>query len=76
MVNAQHVKTLPGRKTDTPRGHPDAEWLTQILQHGLLRGGFIPPAPIRELRESTRYRKQVIRTRADEANRANPRMWA
>ena len=69
VVNAQHVKALPGRKTDTPRGHPDAEWLAQLLQHGLLRGSVIPPAPIRELRESTRYRKQLIRARADEANR-------
>lgn len=65
VVNAQHVKALPGRKTDML----DAEWLAQLLQHGLLRGSFIPPAPIRELREATRYRKQVIRTRADEANR-------
>jgi transposase len=65
VVNAQHVKALPGRKTDTL----DAEWLAQLLQHGLLRGSFIPPAPIRALREATRYRKQLIRTRADEANR-------
>lgn len=65
VVNAQHVKALPGRKTDLK----DAEWLAQLLQHGLLRGSFIPPAPIRELREYTRYRKQCIRDRADEANR-------
>jgi transposase len=65
VVNARHVKALPGRKTDML----DAEWLAQLLQHGLLRGSFIPPAPIRELRECTRYRKQVIRARADEANR-------
>jgi transposase len=65
VVNAQHVKALPGRKTDML----DAEWLAQLLQHGLLRGSFIPPAPIRELREATRYRKQLIRARADEANR-------
>jgi len=65
VVNAQHMKALPGRKKDTL----DAEWIAQLLQHGLLRGSFIPPAPIRELREATRYRKQVIRTRADEANR-------
>lgn len=65
VVNAQHVKALPGRKTDML----DAEWLAQLLQHGLLRGSFIPPAPIRELREGTRYRKPLIRTRADEANR-------
>ncbi len=65
VVNAQHIKALPGRKKDTL----DAEWIAQLLQHGLLRGSFIPPAPIRELRECTRYRKQLIRTRADEANR-------
>ncbi len=65
VVNAQHVKGLPGRKQDTL----DAAWLAELLQHGLLRGSFIPPAPIRELREATRYRKQCIRTRADEANR-------
>lgn len=65
VVNAQHIKALPGRKKDTL----DAEWIAQLLQHGLLRGSFIPPAPIRELREATRYRKQLIRTRADEANR-------
>lgn len=65
VVNAQHVKAVPGRKTDTL----DAEWLAQLLPHGLLRASFIPPAPIRELREATRYRKQVIRARGDEANR-------
>jgi len=65
VVNAQHMKALPGRKKDTL----DAEWIAQLLQHGLLRGSFVPPAPIRALRESTRYRKQLIRTRADEANR-------
>ncbi|HSB79109.1 MAG TPA: IS110 family transposase [Candidatus Methylomirabilis sp.] len=65
VVNARHVKALPGRKTDML----DAEWLAQLLQHGLLRGSFIPPAPIRELREATRYRKQLVRARADEANR-------
>jgi transposase len=65
VVNAQHVKAVPGRKTDTL----DAEWLAQLLHHGLLRASFIPPAPIRELREATRYRKQLIRARGDEANR-------
>jgi len=65
VVNAQHIKALPGRKTDML----DAEWIAQLLQHGLLRGSFVPPAPIRELRECTRYRKQLIRARADEANR-------
>jgi transposase len=65
VVNAQHIQALPGRKKDTL----DAEWIAQLLQHGLLRGSCIPPAPIRDLREATRYRKQLIRARADEANR-------
>lgn len=65
VVNAQHMKAVPGRKKDTL----DAEWIAQLLQHGLLRGSFVPPAPIRALREATRYRKQMIRTRANEANR-------
>ncbi|HXI21986.1 MAG TPA: IS110 family transposase, partial [Gemmatimonadales bacterium] len=65
VVNAHHIKALPGRKTDIL----DAEWIAQLLQHGLLRGSFIPPAPIRALRECTRYRKRLIHTRSDEANR-------
>ena len=65
VVNAHHVKAVAGRKTDVC----DAAWLADLLQHGLLRGSFIPPAPLRELRECTRYRKQCIRARADEANR-------
>ena len=65
MGTTRHIQALPGRKTDML----DAEWIAQLLQHGLLRGSFIPPAPIRELRECVRYRTQVIRARADEANR-------
>ncbi len=65
LVNAQHVKTVPGRKTDVK----DCEWLAQLLEHGLLKASFIPPAPIRELRELTRYRKTLIEERAREANR-------
>lgn len=65
LVNAQHIKHVPGRKTDTK----DAEWIATLLQMGLLRGSFIPPAPIRELRELTRYRSTLIRQRADECNR-------
>jgi transposase len=52
LVNAQHVKAIPGRKTD----RRDSAWLAQLLQHGLVRGSFIPPEPIRELRDLTRYR--------------------
>src|SRR6266545_4622739 len=54
LVNAQHVKAVPGRKTDIH----DSQWLARLLEHGLLRGSFVPPAPIRELRELTRYRRQ------------------
>ncbi len=65
LVNAQHVKAVPGRKTDVR----DAEWLAQLLEHGLLRPSFIPPGGIRELRELTRYRLTLKRLRADETNR-------
>lgn len=65
LVNAQHVKNVPGRKTDVK----DAEWLATLLRVGLLRSSFVPPKEIRELRELTRYRTQVIRQRADECNR-------
>lgn len=65
LVNAQHVKAVPGRKTDIK----DCQWLAQLLEHGLLRGSFVPPPPLRELRELTRYRRQLIEERAREANR-------
>ncbi len=65
LVNAQHVKNVPGRKTDVK----DAEWLATLLRVGLLRSSFVPPKEIRELRDLTRYRTQVIRQRADESNR-------
>ena len=65
LVNAQHVKNLPGRKTDTK----DAQWICQLLECGLLRGSFVPPKPIRELRDLTRYRKSLIKERQQEANR-------
>lgn len=65
LVNPRHVRMLPGRKTDVQ----DSEWLAQLLEHGLLRGSFVPPAPIREVRDLTRYRKTLIRQRAAEANR-------
>ena len=55
LVNARHVKHLPGRKTDVK----DCEWLAQLLEHGLLRGSFIPTAPIRDLRDLTRRRKAL-----------------
>src|SRR5438445_6031812 len=65
LVNAAHVKQVPGRKTDVQ----DCAWLAQLLEHGLLRGSFVPPAPIRELRDLTRYRKVLIQDRTREANR-------
>jgi transposase len=65
LVNAQHIKNVPGRKTDSQ----DAEWIATLLRAGLLRGSFIPPPEIRELRELTRYRSTLVRLRADECNR-------
>lgn len=61
LVNAQHIKAVPGRKTD----QKDAEWIAELLQHGLLRGSFVPPQPTRELRDLTRYRVSL----AQECNR-------
>ncbi len=65
LVNPQHVKAVPGRKTDVK----DAEWLAELLQHGLLRASFIPPVAQRELRDLTRYRNTFIRERATLVNR-------
>ena len=61
LVNAQHIKAVPGRKTD----QKDSEWIADLLQHGLLRGSFVPPRPTRELRDLTRYRVSL----AQEINR-------
>jgi hypothetical protein len=65
LVNAQHVKMVPGRKTDVR----DSEWLAQLLELGLLRRSFVPPAAQRALRDVVRYRKRRIEDRAREANR-------
>jgi transposase len=65
LVNAQHIKAVPGRKTDVK----DAEWIADLLRHGLLRPSFVPDRPQRELRELTRYRTSLIQERAAEANR-------
>jgi len=65
LVNARHVKQVPGRKTDVS----DAAWLCQLLEAGLLRASFVPPKPIRQLRQLTRYRKAQISERQREANR-------
>jgi transposase len=61
LVNAQHMKAVPGRKTDIK----DSEWIADLLRYGLLRASFIPPAPIRELRDLTRYRKTLIQERTE-----------
>jgi transposase len=65
LVNAQHIKKVPGRKTDVK----DSEWLAQLLQYGLLSASFIPEPPIRELRDLTRSRTQLVRDKATVANR-------
>lgn len=65
LVNAQHVKNLPGRKTDVA----DACWLAQLLECGLLRGSFVPPPVISRLRDLTRYRKKLVEDRARETQR-------
>jgi transposase len=67
LVNARHVKQVPGRKTDVK----DAEWLAQLLEHGLLSGSFVPPPLIRQLRDLTRYRKRLIQDRTREAQRVD-----
>ena len=65
LVNVQQLKQVPGRKPDVR----DSAWIAQLLEWGLLRGSLVPPAPIRDLRELTRYRKHQIRDRAREVNR-------
>jgi len=65
VANAQHVKKVPGRKTDVK----DAEWIADLLCHGLLRASFVPPKPIRELRDLMRYRRKLVESQAAERNR-------
>ena len=65
VANAQQVKKVPGRKTDVK----DAEWIADLLCHGLLRPSFVPPLPIRELRDLTRYRRKLVESRSAERNR-------
>ena len=65
VVNAHHIKTVPGRKTDVK----DAEWIADLLSHGLLSASFIPSSPQRELRDLTRYRTKLVEERAREINR-------
>ncbi|MPU17865.1 IS110 family transposase, partial [Acinetobacter baumannii] len=65
VVNAQHIKSVPGRKTDVK----DAEWIAKLLRHGLVQGSYIPDRDQRELREVIRYRRSIIEERTREANR-------
>ncbi len=65
LLNAQHLRNVPGRKTDVK----DAEWIAQLVEHGLVRPSFVPPPPIRELRDLTRYRKALIAERTREVQR-------
>jgi transposase len=65
VVNARHVKNVPGRKTDVK----DSEWLAELMMHGLLRASFIPPKPQRALREMTRYRTKLVQERTRVVNR-------
>lgn len=65
LVNAHHFKILPGRKSDVL----DAEWIAELLEHGLLRGSFVPPRVIQELRDLTRYRKRLVQTHTSEVQR-------
>lgn len=65
LVNAQHIKAVPGRKTDVK----DSQWLADLLRHGLLSKSFIPPKPIRDLRDLTRFRKTLVQQRSAAINR-------
>ncbi len=65
LVNAQHIKRVPGRKTDVK----DCEWIAELLQHGLVQASFVPPAEVRELRDLTRYRATLVEEGARVVNR-------
>src|SRR5262245_55937148 len=65
LVNAEHIKQVPGRKTDVK----DSQWIAELLQHGLLRPSFVPERPMRDLRDLTRQRVQLVRQKVQVANR-------
>ena len=65
LANAQHIRNVPGRKTDVN----DAGWIADLLAHGLIRSSFVPPAPIQELRDLTRTRKQLVREISQHSSR-------
>ncbi len=67
LLNAEHLHNVPGRKTDVA----DAAWICQLIEHGLIRPSFVPPKPIRELRDLTRYRKALIEERARQVQRVH-----
>jgi len=67
LVNAKHIKNVPGKKTDVKY----SEWLCDLLMHGLLKGSFIPPADIRDLRDLVRHRKKLIYEKTQEKNRVH-----
>ena len=67
LVNAQHIKAVPGHKTDVK----DSEWIAELLRHGLMKASFVPPLGQRELRDLTRYRSTFVRTRATLVNRVH-----
>jgi transposase len=70
LVLAQHIRNVPGRKTDVN----DATWIADLLAHGLIRASFVPPAPIQELRDLTRTRKQLVREISQHSSRIQ-RFW-
>src|SRR3712207_106504 len=65
LGKARHIKAVPGRKTDVK----DAEWIADLLRHGLIAKSYVPPQPLRELRELLRYRRKLVESRAGERNR-------
>jgi len=65
LLNARHMKSVPGRKTDVK----DSEWIAKLVEYGLVRPSFVPPEPIRQLRDVTRYRTEIIRERTRETQR-------
>ena len=65
LANAMHVRNVPGRKSDAS----DAQWLAELLAHGLVRGSFVPPSQVQEVRELTRTRRQLVRTIAQNTQR-------
>ena len=65
VANARHIKAVPGRKTDVI----DTEWIARLIRYGLVRASFVPPQPIRDLRDLTRYRRTLVDAQASERRR-------